>query len=139
MDDMREVYYIIGIEHKDGSQKYLRGQGDGIDNPGLAKTFAFDAPKSELIDWISKIRIGATSSQYGNSLANYNLDTIRILVYTVDINPIDSDDIEWKTLLQRSALKKLLKMEIEALGLEKYEIERRLAIPDDDDNYGGPR
>ena len=54
--------------------------------------------------------------------------TLRIKAFEMRVVDVDLEhDPSWRTELQRHAVAKLNRMEIEALSLEKYEIERRMA------------
>jgi hypothetical protein len=125
---LKKQTYVVSIEKKDGTMAFLRLTGAGAgssavsgltSDAGLARQFDIDTPKEEIISWVDKAKSGMSRIAY--------LDSIRVMVFETNLTEISKDDIEWRTVLQRHAVGKLMRMEIEALGLEKYEIERRLA------------
>jgi hypothetical protein len=78
-----------------------------------------EVDKQEIIQWMDQERM---------KIAKWaNLDSLKIVIYECTIKPIDLDDVDWRTELQRSGVKKLSVLEIEALNLVKYELERRMA------------
>ena len=88
----------------------------------MSKAIKFDgdADKVSVIDWIDK----STATKQ-----NIDKDSIRIHILDIKVTPIDlANDSEWRTALQRHGVYKLSPMEIMALGLTKYELERRMAI-----------
>jgi hypothetical protein len=88
-------------------------------DPSMARRFELDIDKAEVLEWIESER---------GKIARYaDPDTMKIMIFEQTLIPVPDNDIEWKTSLQRSGVAKLSKLEIEALGLEKYEIERRLS------------
>ncbi len=125
---MNKQVYIISVERKDGSTAYLRAMNSvtrsaantGLTlDPAQARHFDTDTDKADIIYWMDVERPKITKWA--------NTDTLKIMRYVCTVVPVSADDIEWRTVLQRTAVSKLSNLEIEALGLEKYEIERRLS------------
>jgi len=126
---MKTQSYVVTIQKKDGSTGFLRKMAvstkrtlanTGItSDPASARQFELDVDKAVVIEWMDRER---------EHLARFaDVDTMKIAVFEWTVLPISEDDIEWRTSLQRSGVNKLSRLEIEALSLEKYEIERRLS------------
>lgn len=126
---LNKKVYIIAVDRKDGNVAFLRKMSTSsnrtmsnnglVSDPAQAMHFDFDVDKETVIRWMDseRVKIGKWA----------NTDTIRIMMYECTATSISPDDLEWRTFLQRNAVSKLSSLEIEALGLEKYEIERRLS------------
>ncbi len=120
---------MIGVERRDGTQAFLKVMSSStvrsssnnglVEDPANARQFEIDIDKEDLIIWMDQERPKITKWA--------NVDTLKIMIYECKTTEISSDDIEWKTALQRTAMEKLSVLQIEALGLAKYEIERRLS------------
>lgn len=126
---MKKECYVIGVERRDGTQAFLKVMSSStvrsssnnglVEDPANARQFEIDIDKEDLIIWMDQERPKITKWA--------NVDTLKIMIYECKTTEISSDDIEWKTALQRTAMEKLSVLQIEALGLAKYEIERRLS------------
>lgn len=126
---MKTESFVIGVERKDGTQAFLRtvggtatrtaGNNGLVEDPANARQFDIDIDKEDVIYWMDQERPKITKWA--------NVDTLKIMVYECNTTEVSADDLEWRTALQRTAMEKLSVLQIEALGLAKYEIERRLA------------
>jgi hypothetical protein len=126
---LKQLSYVVAVDRKDGNTAYLRTMSSAssrtasnnglVSDPAQARQFAVDDPKEDIIYWMDYERPKITKWA--------NVDSLRIMLYECTVTPVSADDIEWRTILQRTAVEKLSNLEIEALGLEKYEIERRLS------------
>jgi hypothetical protein len=125
---LKNQVYVVAIEKKDGSLGFFRLNEGGrtkattvgvTADANMARKFEIDTSKLDIIAWMDRLK--SSAAKFGN------VDSIRVMVFETTLTKVDLDDIEWKTILQRNAVSKLSKIEIEALGLEKFEIERRLA------------
>jgi hypothetical protein len=126
---VKKECYVIGVERRDGTQAFLKVMSSStvrsssnnglVEDPANARQFEIDIDKEDLIIWMDQERPKITKWA--------NVDTLKIMIYECKTTEISSDDIEWKTALQRTAMEKLSVLQIEALGLAKYEIERRLS------------
>ena len=127
--NVKKECYVISVEKKSGERVYLRVMGSTstrsasnnglVDDPAHARQFDVDVDKEDIIYWMDVERPKITKWA--------NVDTMMIELYECTTTPIDAEDLDWKTALQRTAMEKLSVLQIEALGLEKYEIERRLS------------
>lgn len=126
---LNKKVYIIAVDRKDGNVAFLRKMSTGsnrtmsnnglVSDPAQAMHFDFEVDKETIINWMDSER--SKISKWANT------DSIRIMLYECTATPVSADDFDWRTILQRTAVSKLSNLEIEALGLEKYEIERRLS------------
>ena len=53
---MKQEFYIIGIETKDGIQKYLNGPSNVTEIVGAAKLFQLTTSKAEIVQWMDRLR-----------------------------------------------------------------------------------
>lgn len=127
---LNKKVYIIAVDRKDGNIAFLRKMSTSstprtmnnnglVSDPAQALHFDVEVDKETIVNWMDGERSKITKWA--------NTDTIKIMLYECKATTVSADDIEWKTILQRTAVSKLSNLEIEALGLEKYEIERRLS------------
>ena len=127
--NLRKQAYLVSVEKKDGSLVYLRlgtGESNGTlgttTEPAFARQFNLDTPKEEILAWVNRIVSNANLSKQAN------INTLRIMLFETQLTEISVvDDYDWRQELQRNGVAKLTHMEIEALGLEKFEIERKMA------------
>ena len=117
-------HFIVAARKKDGKFVYVAGAGTPkprtTTNPGEADQYGTDVDKSELALIIDKIKRYAICR-------TVDLDTLCFMHFETKLSPIDITNPDWASALQRNAVKKLNTMEIKALGLEKYEIDRRMS------------
>jgi hypothetical protein len=126
---MKMLSYVVSVQKKDGAIVFLRKMANSTkrtatntgltSDPAAARNFDMDVDKAVVLEWMDSERIHV--ARYADA------DTMKIMVFERTLSPVADDDIEWRTSLQRSGVNKLSRLEIEALGLEKYEIERRLS------------
>jgi len=109
--------YIVGVERLGGEQAYMNQTSNGLtSDPAHARHFDIDHEKADILAWMDYER--------GKIAKWANMDTACIMLYETKITKVLADDVNWRTELQRNGVAKLSRLEIEALGLEKYEIER---------------
>ena len=120
MEEFTTQSYVICVKNRAGTRLYLGGQKTTnlTTNPGEAFQFGIEDDKSEIIAFIDK---------YRSTLNKHEPDTICVMVFETTLRQIDVTEHDWATALRRNAVKKLTTMEIKALGVEKHEIERRMA------------
>lgn len=116
----KNQFYMISVRNSKGVTLFLGGETSRprmFENPSDAFHFDFDADKSELVSLLDR---------YKNILSKYEADTVAFVIYETALYEVDVTEYEWSTALQRNAVKKLSTMEIKALGVEQFEIERRM-------------
>jgi len=112
---------MISVRNSKGVILFLGGEKSRprmFEHPKDAFHFDFDTDKSELVSFLDR---------YKSVLSKYDADTVSFVIYETALYEVDVTDYEWSTALQRNAVKKLSTMEIRALGVEKFEIERRMS------------
>lgn len=120
--------YLISVDKKDGSRVFLRsGTNDAkrtvatTADPAMAELFDLDVEKEIVLEMIDRARAAVILAK------QLNLSSFRIMIYETSLTEVSADDYEWKLELQRNGVAKLTRLEIEALGLQKFEIERKMA------------
>lgn len=126
--------YIVGVKNRNGEQVYLSGATTSsysstapsaasrrmlVSDPANARQFEMDYDKSSILKWLDSERVKISKQA--------DLDTLTIMLYETKTTAVPLDDPEWRAEIQRNAVSKLTNLEVEALSLEKYEIERRMA------------
>jgi hypothetical protein len=126
---MKKQFYVVAINKKDGSTAFIRSAPASsstrnttalTSDASMAHMFPIDYPKEDIIVWVDKATKGI--SRYAD------LDSLKIMIFETLLHTVDMEDIEWKTALQRNGVGKLTTLEVRSMGLEKYEIERRLSL-----------
>lgn len=117
----KQQFYVISAMNAKGAYVFLGGESSRprmCSNPAEAFLFDIDTDKAILVSFLDR---------YKTILSKHDADSISFMVYETGLQEVDVTEYEWATALQRNAVKKLSIMEIKALGVEKYEIERRLS------------
>jgi hypothetical protein len=125
---LKRQTYVVSVEKKDGTLAFVRkGETDTrvtialTSDPAFANQFDLDTPKEEILDWIDQITGASAITR------NANPTTLRVMIFETQLFEISEDDYDWKVELQRNGVGKLTRAEVLALGLEKFEIERKMA------------
>jgi hypothetical protein len=117
--------FVVAIKHRDGRWLYFRGSnfGEGTsEQPYSAAQFPLNHSPVDLFTWIDEqIKRLKTSS------SPLLFDTVTLVRYRSQLEVEDLDTHDWRIQLQRHAVSKLTRMEIEALNLQSVEMERKLA------------
>ena len=119
--DHKHRVYVLSARNTKGITLFLGGEATRprfLTNPGEAFQFDLDIEKSELVSLLDR---------YRNILSKYEADSVAFMIYETSLHEVDITEYDWATALQRNAVKKLSTMEIKALGVEKFEIERRMS------------
>jgi len=117
----KNQFYMISVRNPKGVLLFLGGETTRprmVSNPNEAFHFDIETDKADLVSLLDR---------YKTILSKYESDTVAFMIYETALHEVDVTDYEWSTALQRNAVKKLSIMEIKALGVEKFEIERRLS------------
>lgn len=118
-----QVFYIVTATKLSGQQVFAKlAEGSSVSAtttslPGAARMFEVSKANDALV-WVEKIR--ATLSR------TCDQNSIRVMIFEQRLRSVSEDDFEFHKALRMNAIAKLTAQEIEALGLEKVEIERRL-------------
>lgn len=128
---MSEQKYVLTVENSRGDRVFVKKEQtyNGYDqnfitirDPQTALSWSMSEKKQTITDALEK------AQKYFKSKTSSDIrsDTIRLEVYEWSSTPVSETNEEWQQQFRETGLSKLTHQEIVALGVEQFEVFRRL-------------